>query len=127
MVQLGKIDKANGELDTLKNLYAALKSQKEKGKEAAQVAVQVKASEAWIAFKSGDKEKEIALMKEAADMEDAMEKHPVTPGEIIPARELLGEMYLEMNNTALAKEAFNQNLKSHPNRLNSLKGAGLVN
>ncbi len=61
-------------------------------------------------------------MRSAADMEDAMEKHPVTPGSVIPARELLGEMLLEMNNYPLALEAFQQNQKNNPNRRNGLAG-----
>ena len=63
-------------------------------------------------------------MTDAAAMEDGMEKHPVTPGEIIPARELLAEMFMEMEKPALALQAFESTLKTHPNRLNALYGAG---
>jgi tetratricopeptide (TPR) repeat protein len=63
-------------------------------------------------------------MTEAADMEDATAKHPVTPGEIIPARELLGDMYLEMNQPAKALEAYEADLANHANRFNGLYGAG---
>ena len=90
--------------------------------EAAEVAIQIKVSEAWIEFKKGNQEKALELMKAAANTEDAMEKHPVTPGAVIPARELLGEMLLEMNQPSLALEAFEQNLKIHPNRRNGLNG-----
>jgi hypothetical protein len=45
------------------------------------------------------------LMMAAADKEDAMEKHPVTPGSVLPARELLGEMLLELNEPLLAVDA----------------------
>ena len=61
-------------------------------------------------------------MKAAADAEDAMKKHSVTPGAVIPARELLGEMLLEMNEPALAVFAFEQDLKLHANRRNGLIG-----
>jgi len=61
-------------------------------------------------------------MKAAADAEDAMEKHPVTPGAVIPARELLGEMLLEMDQHALAVHAFEEDLKLHANRRNGLAG-----
>jgi hypothetical protein len=90
--------------------------------EAAQVAIQIKASEAWLEYKQGNNDKALELMRAAADMEDAMEKHPVTPGAVIPARELLGEMLLEMNKSSLAHEAFEQDLKTHPNRRNGLNG-----
>ena len=61
-------------------------------------------------------------MTSAADMEDATEKHPVTPCAVIPARELLGELLLEMNKPELAREAFELDLKIHPHRLNGLQG-----
>ena len=121
-VHLDKTDEAKKELDTLKSLYDKLNTTKDKKMEAAQVAVQVKASEAWLEFKQGNNDKALEVMRAAADMEDAMEKHPVTPGAVIPARELLGEMLLEMNKPSLALEAFEQDIKTHPNRRNGLNG-----
>ena len=59
-------------------------------------------------------------------MEDATEKDPVTPGEVIPARELLGDMYLEMGQFAKALEAYEADLKRHSKRFNGLYGAGLA-
>jgi tetratricopeptide (TPR) repeat protein len=121
-VHLNKIDSAQTELATLKSLYVALTKDKNTVLEAAQVAVQVKATEAWIEHKLGNAEKAIELMTSAADMEDATEKHPVTPCAVIPARELLGDMLLEMDKPALALRAFELDLKIHPNRLNGLQG-----
>jgi tetratricopeptide (TPR) repeat protein len=65
-------------------------------------------------------------MKLAADMEDKTEKHPVTPSEVIPARELLADLLLQMNKPDQALEAYEANLKKHPNRFNGLCGAGLA-
>ena len=121
-VHLNNLNAAEKELDTLKAAYEKLKDQKNKALEAAQVAVQIKASEGWIEYKKGNDEKALAHMKEAADAEDATEKHPVTPGPVIPARELLGELLLEMNQPALALTAFELDLKLHPNRHNGLIG-----
>jgi len=121
-VHLNNINGAEKELDTLKMAYEKLKDQKNKALEAAQVAVQIKAAEGWIEYKKGNDEKALALMKSAADAEDATEKHPVTPGPVIPARELLGELFLEMNRPGLALTAFEQDLKLHPNRHNGLIG-----
>ena len=59
-------------------------------------------------------------------MEDATEKSPVTPGEVIPARELLGDMYLQMGNYAKALEAYQEDLQKHSNRFNGLYAAGLA-
>ena len=125
-VHLNNINAAEKELDTLKAAYEKLKDQKNKGLEAAQVAVQINASEAWIEYKKGNNEKALALMNAAADAEDATEKHPVTPGPVIPARELLGELLLEMDQPALSLTAFEQDLKRHPNRLNGLIGLAIA-
>ena len=62
----------------------------------------------------------------AANMEESTQKHPVTPGEVIPARELQGEMLLQMNKPAEALAAFEADLKEHTNRFNGLYGAGLA-
>lgn len=125
-VHTNNLDEAKTEMKNLKLLHDKLAKEKDKTREAAQVAVQVKTAEAWIEYKQGNNEKGLELMKTAADMEDGMEKHPVTPGEIIPARELLAEMLLEMNKPALALEAFELDLKTHPNRFNGLYGAGIA-
>ena len=121
-VHLNNIPAAEKELDTLRILYDVLKNKKNKANEAAQVSVQTKASEAWIEYKKANKEKALELMKAAATAEDAMEKHPVTPGAILPARELLGEMLLATDQPALAINEFEQNLKLHVNRRNGLIG-----
>lgn len=121
-VHLNKSDAALAELNKLKSLYNSLNKQKDKAPEAAQVLVQIRTGEAWIAYMKGDNEKAREWMRAAADMEDGTEKHPVTPGAVIPARELLGEMLLGMNKPALALEAFELNQKIHPNRRNGLNG-----
>jgi tetratricopeptide (TPR) repeat protein len=125
-VHTGNLEKAKTELEVLKLLHGKLANAKDKVPEAAQVAIQIKASEAWIEFKQGNNNKALELMKAAAGMEDGMEKHPVTPGEVIPARELLAEMLLEMDKPALALEAFELVLKTHANRFNGLYGAAIV-
>ena len=120
------INDAKNELRSLQSLYDTLTKQKDKSREAAQVAVQVKTGEAWIEYGQGNIDKALQLMAAAADMEDRMEKHPVTPGEVIPARELFAEMLLETNKPALALEQFELDLKRHPNRFNGLYGAGIA-
>ncbi len=123
---MGKMDEAKKELENLRSLYVVLSKEKNMSREAAQVAVQINSSEAWIQYKERNNDNALKLMKAAADMEDGTEKHPVTPGEIIPARELLGDMLLEMNKPALALEAYKSVLETHPNRFNGLYSAGLA-
>lgn len=125
-VHLNEMSGAKVELENLRSLYDKLTKMPDKKQEAAFVMIQIKTTEAWIEHKQKNDEKAIGLMKSAADMEDGMEKHPVTPGEVIPARESFGEMLLEMNKPALALENFELDLKTHPNRFNGLYDAGIA-
>jgi hypothetical protein len=121
-IHLNNLNEAENELTVLKTLYENLSTQKNKAIEAAQVDIQILSSEAWLALKRGDDKKAKELMIAAADKEDAMEKHPVTPCAVLPARELLGEMFLELNEPVLAADAFEKDLKINPNRRNGLFG-----
>lgn len=113
------------ELDVLKSLQAALLNQKDEYK-AKQVEVQMKAGAAWIELKKGNEEQAISLMQQSADLEDKTEKHPVTPGEVLPAREMLADMWLALQQPAKALETYEADIKRHPNRFNALYGAGLA-
>jgi cytochrome c-type biogenesis protein CcmH/NrfG len=62
-------------------------------------------------------------MRAAADLEDSMEKHIVTPSPVVPARELLGEMLLELGRAAEALQAFERAAEREPNRLQGLYGS----
>jgi tetratricopeptide (TPR) repeat protein len=64
------------------------------------------------------------LMQSAADLEDSTDKHPVTPAPIQPARELLGEMLLELGDPAQALKEFEASHRVEPNRFRGLYGAG---
>lgn len=88
-----------------------------------QVDVQRRASEAWIAFAEGRRDEAVNGMRAAADLEDSMDKSPVTPGPIVPVREMLGELLLDMNRPAEALEAYERSMADSPNRLNALSGA----
>jgi tetratricopeptide (TPR) repeat protein len=85
--------------------------------------VQRLAVAAWIARAEGRKEEALSLMRASADAEDATEKHPVTPGSIKPARELLGEMLVELGRPAEALKEFEASHRVEPNRFQGLYGA----
>lgn len=121
-VHTNKLNDARNELDKLHSIHDKLKQMNEIY-QANLILIQIKASEAWIKLKEGQNVDAIELMAEAADMEDATAKHPVTPGELIPARELLGDLYFETGDYAGALNAYEVNLKLHPNRFNGLYGA----
>lgn len=114
---------AKSELTKLKQLHDTLEQQKDLYK-SKQVEIQVKTGEAWINFKSGQKKEALNEMKLAAEMEDATEKHPVTPGEVLPARELLGDMLFDEQQYESALLSYKAVLQKSPNRFNSLVGAG---
>jgi hypothetical protein len=88
-----------------------------------QVEIQELAVSAWAALAAGNKQEALRRMKSAAELEDGTEKSAVTPGPLAPARELLGEMLLEMNEAAQALEQFEATLKKEPRRFRSLYGA----
>ena len=87
-----------------------------------QIEVQRRAVAAWVALAEGDAEQALTLMHSAADLEDTTDKHPVTPGAIVPARELLGEMLLELGEPAEAHSAFEATLAMAPNRMRAMEG-----
>jgi len=93
---------------------------------AGQIKVQELAVSAWTAFARGDKEAALNLMAESAELEDGSDKHAVTPGELLPANELLGDLQLELGNPAAALVAYREALARSPYRFNSLYGAAVA-
>ena len=90
---------------------------------AQQVEIQQLAVSAWAALAEGNTQEALQRMKSAAELEDGTEKSAVTPGPLAPARELLGEMFLEMNEPSKALRQFEATLKKEPRRFRSLYGA----
>ncbi len=78
------------------------------------------AVEAWALYERGETEQALTLMGEAADLEDSMDKHPTSPGEVLPVRELYGELLLREGREREAREAFEASLERTPNRRNAL-------
>jgi tetratricopeptide (TPR) repeat protein len=113
---------AEKDVGELARIVAALKAAKD-DYWATEVEVQRSGAAAWIAHAKSNQEEALTLMRSAADMEDKSEKSAVTPGRIVPARELLGEMLLEMNRPADALQAFETSENHDPNRFRGLYGA----
>lgn len=126
LVHQGKIKESAAELENLKSLHHILTKEKNMVRESVQLKVQVNSVDAWIQFKTGNTNKALELMTLAANIEDATEKHPVTPGEIIPARELLADMFLEMNKPEEALKNYKEVLRTHVNKFNALYGAAIA-
>ena len=87
------------------------------------VGAQRLAADSWVAYAEGDHERALRLAREAADLEETVEKHPVTPGPLLPARELEGDMLLELGRAAEAQQAYEATLTREPNRARALFGA----
>ena len=117
------IERARDSVRTLDTFY-------ERSKKAGQdywgvlVDSQRKTVAAWTAYSEGETDKALQLMKKAAEIEDSVDKHPVTPGAVLPARELLGDMLVMLGNYDEAIAAYEASLLISPNRFNSLYGAG---
>lgn len=91
---------------------------------AQQVEIQRLAADAWLALAEDRKEAALETMRAAAELEAATEKHPVTPGEVLPARELLADLLLELDRPEEALAAYEAALERSPGRFNGLYGAG---
>jgi hypothetical protein len=88
-----------------------------------QVHVQLLEADAWIANTTGKKDEAARLLESAASEEDSMEKLPVTPGPIVPAREQLGDLLLQLNRPSDALQQFEVSLLAAPRRRGALEGA----
>lgn len=121
----GNFEAAEQSAKVLGDTALALKAAKD-NYWAAEVGVQHLSTLAWIAFGRGNKEAALAQMRIAADIEDASGKHPVSPGRLIPARELLADMLMQNGNPAEALAQYERSQINDPNRLRSLYGAGLA-
>ena len=90
---------------------------------AEQVEIQWLGASAWTARAQGRNEEALALLRSAAEKEDATDKSPATPGPLKPAREQLGELLLELEEGALALAAFEATMNKEPNRFRAVYGA----
>lgn len=88
-----------------------------------QISIERQIADAWIAWAEGRKDEAVASMRAVADLDDGTEKHPVTPGAILPAREQLGELLLEAGRPTEALAAYEVSLQRAPKRLAGLYGA----
>ncbi len=124
----GDIASAEHELEIIQDFHVELleMNSAEATYKAGQVLIEIKTTEAWIHLAKGNTNKALELMKLAAKLESETSKHPVTPGEVLPADELLGDMLLELDQPEEALEAYEVNLKGHPGRFNGIYGAAIA-
>ncbi|HEY4821760.1 MAG TPA: hypothetical protein VIH62_12985, partial [Xanthobacteraceae bacterium] len=118
----GKPDAATADIAKLAELRDKLRVAKD-AYWAEQVDIQWQTANAWLLYAQGKYDEALAAMAAAAAAEDKTEKSPVTPGPIVPARELYGAMLLERGQTKDALVAFEATLKKEPHRLGATLGA----
>ncbi|MBI1736675.1 MAG: hypothetical protein HYR51_16020 [Candidatus Rokubacteria bacterium] len=110
--ELAKLEALRDRMTAAKNTYWA-----------DQAEIQRLAVAGWIARAENRNEEAVTLLRQAADREDATEKHPVTPGAIQPAREMLAEVLLEAGQAKQALAEFEASQRTDPNRFHGLAGA----
>jgi tetratricopeptide (TPR) repeat protein len=118
----GKAEAAQLEIARLGKLRLAMVAQK-KGYWMEQADIQVATIRAWIARAQGRNEQAVQLMRLAADHEDRTEEHLMMPGRVIPVREMLGELLLDLQRPLAALAAFEESQRGDPNRFRNLYGA----
>lgn len=118
----GNLQAARRETEAVRRLSGELK---DKGDAywAEQVAIQGEEAGGWLAFAELRTNDALRLLRMAADHEDGAEKHPVTPGAVRPARELLGDLLMEMHQPKEALVAYQKVLAVAPGRRNAVGGA----
>ncbi len=118
----GNVASAKRDLASLEALRDAMTAAKN-AYWANQAEIQRLAVAGWVARAEGRNDEAVALLRQAADREDATEKHPVTPGSIQPAREMLAELLLDLTQPVAALKEFEASSRTDPNRLHGLAGA----
>ncbi len=120
--RIGELDAARRDVERLEALKATLTATKN-AYWAGQTDFQIQTVNAWIALAEKRNELAVQLMRAAAEAEEASDKHPVTPGNVVPSRELLGEMHLALGQPAQALLEFERSLVRDPNRFRGIHGA----
>jgi tetratricopeptide (TPR) repeat protein len=84
---------------------------------------QIQAASSWVTYSEGKKDEAVNLLRQVADTEDLLGKHPVSPGALVPAREQLGDLLLKLDRPKEAQREFEAALKIYPGRFRGLYGA----
>lgn len=123
LARTGRVADAATEVDALAEIRKSLPARPGEYDWGAQVEILRMVAAGWLAHARGEREAALDLMTAAADADDATEKHPVTPGALLPAQEQLGDLLLELKAPGEALAAYEASLHRAPRRLGGLLGA----
>ncbi|MBA3342937.1 MAG: hypothetical protein H0T48_14035 [Gemmatimonadaceae bacterium] len=118
----GGITSAHADVAALATLRDTLKARKDVYWSTI-IEAQRLAASAWIARAEGKNEEAVRLARQGAELEESVEKHPVTPGPLLPARELEGDLLLELGRASDALQSYEMTLVREPRRARALFGA----
>jgi len=121
----GQLELARTSIEELERIRGELAASKKPAYWSSQAETQALAAKGWVAFAEGKSDEAVALLQRAVVLESTADKEAVTPGEVLPAGDLLGDLLLELARPGEAMAAYEAVLVSSPNRLNTLYGAGL--
>ncbi|VAX04621.1 hypothetical protein MNBD_ALPHA03-2164, partial [hydrothermal vent metagenome] len=120
--RLGRPDEATQDIEELERLQTSISANNKYW--ALQIEIQMKAARAWQIYARGDTQGGLTKMHEAAALEASTQKHAITPGAIIPAYELYGDMLIDAGQFQKALDAYQTSWERSPKRYNSLVGQG---
>ena len=122
--RLGRPDEATADIELLAEMAATLPPMNGLEYYRMKIESQLLGARAWQYLANGDTENALALMKQASEQEATSKNAPSNPGDILPAEELLGDMYLKLSRVEEAHAAYKLSLKRSPGRYNSIYGVG---
>jgi tetratricopeptide (TPR) repeat protein len=122
----GRLDAAKAHIAELEQIHRELAASKKPAYWASQAETQALAARGWVAFAEKKPDESVALLRRAVELEANADKEAVTPGEVLPAGDLFGDLLLQLERPTEALASFEAVLSSSPNRLNTLFGAGIA-
>jgi tetratricopeptide (TPR) repeat protein len=122
----GDVERARQAIARLTGIQQVTKETQKGFDWATQIEIQRLAASGWLAQAEGSKEEALRLLRAAADLEDSTSKHPVTPGALLPAREQLADLLMELGDGSAALAEYESAMRMQPARYNALLGAALA-
>jgi tetratricopeptide (TPR) repeat protein len=119
----GQLEVARAAIAELERLHGRLAATQRTSYWTSQAETQLLAARGWLQFKEGNAAEAVTRLRRAAELEASADKEAVTPGEVLPAGELLGDLLAEIGRSGEALAAYEAVLEVSPNRFNSVHGA----